>query len=77
MIAYRGIALSLTDALLVAVPEPIRLLGNARLGPVPADILIMVVILSACICSMPGRRSATTRGAGQRRRHCAKGWVAG
>ena len=45
MIAYRGIALSLTDALLVPLPEPIRVLGNARLGPIPADILIMVVIL--------------------------------
>jgi ribose/xylose/arabinose/galactoside ABC-type transport system permease subunit len=46
MIAYRGIALSLTDALLVPLPEPIRVLGNARLGPIPADILIMVVILA-------------------------------
>lgn len=45
MIAYRGIALSLTDALLVPLPEPIRVLGNARLGPIPTDILIMVVIL--------------------------------
>jgi ribose/xylose/arabinose/galactoside ABC-type transport system permease subunit len=46
MIAYRGIALSLTDALLVPLPESIRVLGNARLGPIPADILIMVVILA-------------------------------
>ncbi|MER9296788.1 ABC transporter permease [Mesorhizobium sp. M0621] len=45
MIAYRGIALSLTDALLVPLPEPIRVLGNAQLGPIPTDILIMVVIL--------------------------------
>ncbi|UVK38802.1 ABC transporter permease [Mesorhizobium sp. AR10] len=45
MIAYRGIALSLTDALLVPLPEPIRVLGNARLGPIPTDILIMLVIL--------------------------------
>ncbi|MER8571317.1 ABC transporter permease [Mesorhizobium sp. M1409] len=45
MIAYRGIALSLTDALLVPLPEPIRVLGNARLGPIPTDILIMAVIL--------------------------------
>jgi ribose/xylose/arabinose/galactoside ABC-type transport system permease subunit len=45
MIAYRGIALSLTDALLVPLPESIRVLGNARLGPIPADILIMVGIL--------------------------------
>jgi ribose transport system permease protein len=46
MIAYRGIALSLTDALLVPLPEPIRVLGNARLGPIPTDIFIMVVILA-------------------------------
>lgn len=47
MIAYRGIALSLTDALLVQLPEPIRVLGNARLGPVPTDIIIMLAILVA------------------------------
>jgi len=45
MIAYRGIALALTDALLVQLPEPIRVLGNAHIGPVPTDIFIMLLVL--------------------------------
>lgn len=45
MIAYRGIALALTDALLVQLPEPIRVLGNAHIGPIPTDIFIMLIIL--------------------------------
>lgn len=45
MIAYRGIALALTDALLVQLPPPIRFLGNARLGPFPLDIFVMLVVL--------------------------------
>src|SRR4029077_3492986 len=47
MIAYRGIALSLTDALLVQLPEPIRVLGNAHLGQVPTDVIIMFAVLVA------------------------------
>jgi ribose/xylose/arabinose/galactoside ABC-type transport system permease subunit len=47
MIAYRGIALSLTDALLVQLPEPIRVLGNARLGQVPTDVIIAFAVLVA------------------------------
>jgi len=47
MIAYRGVALALTDALLVQLPEPIRLLGNAQIGPVPSDIFIMLSIVMA------------------------------
>lgn len=46
MIVYRGLALALTDALLVQLPEPIRVLGNARLGPIPTDILIMLVLVA-------------------------------
>jgi ribose/xylose/arabinose/galactoside ABC-type transport system permease subunit len=45
MIAYRGMALALTDALLVQLPPPIRFLGNARLGPIPVDIFVMLVVL--------------------------------
>jgi ribose/xylose/arabinose/galactoside ABC-type transport system permease subunit len=45
MIAYRGIALALTDALLVQLPEPIRVLGNARIGPIPTDIFIMLAVV--------------------------------
>ncbi|HZZ62441.1 MAG TPA: ABC transporter permease [Roseiarcus sp.] len=45
MIAYRGMALALTDALLVELPAPIRFLGNAKLGPVPINIPIMLIVL--------------------------------
>lgn len=47
MIAFRGIALALTDALLVPLPERIRVLGNAHIGPVPTDIFIMLLVLVA------------------------------
>jgi ribose/xylose/arabinose/galactoside ABC-type transport system permease subunit len=45
MIAYRGLALALTDALLVQLPAPIRFLGNARIGPIPVDIFVMLAVL--------------------------------
>jgi ribose/xylose/arabinose/galactoside ABC-type transport system permease subunit len=45
MIAYRGVALALTDALLVQVPDSVRVLGNARLLGVPADIFVMLAIV--------------------------------
>jgi ribose/xylose/arabinose/galactoside ABC-type transport system permease subunit len=45
MIAYRGMALALTDALLVQLPPPIRFLGNTRLGPIPLDIFVMLVVV--------------------------------
>lgn len=47
MIAFRGIALALTDALLVQLPEPIRILGNAKIAFIPADIFIMLIVLAA------------------------------
>jgi len=46
MIAYRGMALALTDALLVQLPPPIRFLGNTRLGPIPLDIFVMLVVIA-------------------------------
>jgi ribose/xylose/arabinose/galactoside ABC-type transport system permease subunit len=46
MIAFRGIALALTDALLVQLPPPIRFLGNAKLGPIPVDIFAMLIVLA-------------------------------
>jgi ribose/xylose/arabinose/galactoside ABC-type transport system permease subunit len=46
MIAFRGVALALTDALLVQLPPPIRFLGNSRLGPIPLDIFVMLVVLA-------------------------------
>jgi ribose/xylose/arabinose/galactoside ABC-type transport system permease subunit len=45
MIAYRGIALQLTDALLVPLPPGVRFVGNTRLGPMPVDILVMLLIV--------------------------------
>src|SRR6201981_3792342 len=47
MIAYRGIALQLTDALLVQLPPDIRFIGNTRVGPIPVDILVMLLIIIA------------------------------
>lgn len=46
MIAFRGVALALTDAVLVELPEPMRILGHAEIGPVPTDIVIMVIVLA-------------------------------
>jgi len=45
MIAYRGIALQLTDALLVQLPPDVRFIGNTRLGPIPVDILVMLLVV--------------------------------
>ncbi|WP_219214159.1 ABC transporter permease [Variovorax boronicumulans] len=45
MIIFRGIALALTDALLVPLPEPVRLLGQAQIGPIPVDIFVMLALL--------------------------------
>jgi ribose/xylose/arabinose/galactoside ABC-type transport system permease subunit len=45
MIAFRGIALQLTDALLVQLPPDIRFIGNARLGPIPVDIFLMLLVV--------------------------------
>jgi ribose/xylose/arabinose/galactoside ABC-type transport system permease subunit len=45
MIAYRGIALQLTDALLVQLPPDVRFIGNARIGPIPVDILLMFLVV--------------------------------
>jgi ribose/xylose/arabinose/galactoside ABC-type transport system permease subunit len=45
MIAFRGLALAVSDALLIQIPEEIRVLGNARIMGIPADILIMLIVL--------------------------------
>jgi ribose/xylose/arabinose/galactoside ABC-type transport system permease subunit len=45
MIAFRGIALQMTDALLVQLPPGVRFIGNARLGPIPVDILLMFLVV--------------------------------
>src|SRR6201981_569042 len=47
MIAYCGIALQLTDTLLVQLPPDILFIGNTRIGPIPVDILVMLLIIIA------------------------------
>jgi ribose/xylose/arabinose/galactoside ABC-type transport system permease subunit len=47
MIIYRGLALALTDALLVELPEQIRVLGNATLGSIPVDIFVMLIVVAS------------------------------
>lgn len=45
MIAYRGIALQLTNSRAYSVPETIRWLGNASVGPVFVDILLGLAVM--------------------------------
>lgn len=45
MIAFRGLALTLTGSQSIALPEEIRVLGNAKIGPVFVDILIALAVL--------------------------------
>ena len=47
MIALRGVGLQLTNAVLIPVPESVRALGNATIGPVFVDIVVAAVILFA------------------------------
>lgn len=45
MIAFRGMAITLTGSQSIPLPEEIRVLGNARIGPVFIDVLIALVVL--------------------------------
>ena len=45
MIAYRGLALQLTNSRAYSVPETIRWLGNASVGPVFIDILLGLAVM--------------------------------
>jgi len=45
MIAFRGIALTLTRSQSIALPEEIRVLGNAKVGPVFVDVVLAIVVL--------------------------------
>ena len=45
MIAFRGLALTLTGSQTIPLPEVIRILGNARVGPVFVDIVVSLGIL--------------------------------
>jgi ribose/xylose/arabinose/galactoside ABC-type transport system permease subunit len=47
MISLRGVALQLTKAVFMAVPEPVRVLGNAAVGPVFLDIFVMLAVALA------------------------------
>lgn len=47
MIALRGVALQLTNAILIPLPESVRTLGNLTIGPIYADILVATAILAA------------------------------
>lgn len=45
MIAFRGLALTLTGSQSIALPEEIRVLGNAKVGPIFIDIIIAILAL--------------------------------
>lgn len=45
MIAFRGLALTVTGSQSISLPEEIRVLGNARLGPIFIDVIIALLIL--------------------------------
>jgi ribose/xylose/arabinose/galactoside ABC-type transport system permease subunit len=45
MIMFRGVALELTDAGLVPLPEKVRLLGNLSIGPLFVDIVVAAIVL--------------------------------
>lgn len=47
MIALRGVALQMTKAVLIPVPESVRVLGNAALGPVFLDIFVLLAVVVA------------------------------
>jgi ribose/xylose/arabinose/galactoside ABC-type transport system permease subunit len=47
MIALRGVSLQYTKAVLIPVPESGRVLGNASLGPVFYDIVVLLVAVTA------------------------------
>jgi ribose/xylose/arabinose/galactoside ABC-type transport system permease subunit len=45
MIAFRGVALQLTGAILIPLPESVRALGNLSIGPIFVDILIVALLV--------------------------------
>lgn len=47
MIALRGVALQLTNAILIPLPESVRSLGNLAIGPIFVDILVAAVVVIA------------------------------
>jgi ribose/xylose/arabinose/galactoside ABC-type transport system permease subunit len=47
MIAFRGMALQMTDSQVIVLPDAVRGFGNLTLGPVFLDTLIAAVLLTA------------------------------
>ncbi len=45
MIAFRGLALTLTDSQSISLPEEIRVLGNAQIGPIFADVIVAFAVM--------------------------------
>ncbi len=45
MITLRGVALELTNAVLIPLPDNVRALGHATVGPVFVDVLIAAVLI--------------------------------
>lgn len=45
MIAFRGLALTLTGSKSIALPEEIRVLGNAQIGPIFTDVIIAFAVM--------------------------------
>lgn len=45
MIAFRGLALELTEAVQVRLPEEVRVLGNLSIGPIFVDVIVAAVFL--------------------------------
>lgn len=45
MLAFRGIALTLTGSKSITLPEDIRVLGNAQIGPVFADVIVAFAVM--------------------------------
>jgi len=47
MITLRGLALQMTKAVFMPVPESVRILGNAAVGPVFVDIFVLLAVAGA------------------------------
>jgi ribose/xylose/arabinose/galactoside ABC-type transport system permease subunit len=59
MIALRGVALQMTKAVLIPVPESVRVLGNAAAGPVFLDIFVLLAV--AIVVHLLHRRTVLGR----------------
>ena len=65
MIAFRGLALELTNSVMIQLPEAVRGIGNITFGPIYADILIglaFVVVVHLVHTRTPFGRTLTAIG---------------